>query len=32
MLELEENLKTIFVVHCPFFIGKEKEILKGEFN
>lgn len=32
MLELEKNLKTIFVAHCLFFIDKEKEILKGEFN
>lgn len=30
MVELKENLKTIYVVHCPFFI--DKEILKSELN
>lgn len=32
MLELEETLRITYVVHCPSFINKEKEILKGEFN
>lgn len=32
MLELEETVRIIYIVHCPSFIDKVKGILKGEFN
>lgn len=32
MLELEETLRIIYEIDFPYFIDKEKEIVKGEFT